>query len=257
VTVLFSDDQPSLDWSEARRSAEEFGVKGASALALPRKWTLPFAVFSVDLIKEMSPSRRLSQLISDPDLTRIHALAADGSRLIVRSSVVGESIWERGTYLSVDIAVDGAAFADDINDAAHRVVESAKGKPCGLLVQKFVSPASQGEFGNLQRISKTRDQWEISATDRSGGVTNLRLNSQRDAAADPEQPILARSGISQERLFGSVAAWLNNELLRGKSQRVTCEWVTDNKHVKRRAIGTPYRRRIGTPLQCPDQRRGA
>jgi hypothetical protein len=27
--------------------------------------------------------------------------------------------------------------------------------------------------------------------------------------------------------------------------------------VKRRAIGTPYRRRIGTPLQCPDQRRGA
>jgi predicted house-cleaning noncanonical NTP pyrophosphatase (MazG superfamily) len=31
------------------------------------------------------------------------------------------------------------------------------------------------------------------------------------------------------RLFGSIGAWLNNDLLRGKSQRVNCEWITDNK----------------------------
>jgi len=33
--------------------------------------------------------------------------------------------------------------------------------------------------------------------------------------------------------------------------------ATAAKYVKRRAIGTPYRRRIGTPLRYPDQRRGA
>lgn len=81
----------------------------------------------------------------------------------------------------------------------------------------------------MQRISKTRDQWEISTTERTGSITNLRLNSQRDPAADPDLPIAARSGISKERLFASIAAWLNNELLRGKSQRLNCEWLTDNR----------------------------
>lgn len=229
MTIVFSDDQALLDWSEARRLAGEFGVKGANALALPRRWTLPFAVVSSDVISGVSADRRLSQLLSETDLHRLRALAGDQTQLIVRSSVVGESIWERGTYLSLEIMCDEPNFADTLDDAALRVIASATGKPCGLMVQRFVSPASQGEFGNLQRISKTRDQWEISSSDRNGGISNRRLNSQRDAAADPERPILARSGISQERLFGSIAAWLNNELLRGKSQRVTCEWVTDNK----------------------------
>ncbi|MDO9426802.1 MAG: nucleoside triphosphate pyrophosphohydrolase [Methylobacterium sp.] len=40
-----------------------------------------------------------------------------------------------------------------------------------------------------------------------------------------------RSGVARERLFGSVAAWLNNELTRGQAARLTCEWVTDNKHL--------------------------
>jgi len=229
VTIVFSDDQVPLDWSEARRSCEEFGVKGASSLALPRKWTLPFAVISTAIVGEVSANRPLSDVVPAETVARIRALAGDAGRVIVRSSVVGESIWERGTYLSVDVDAKSDDFTTRLDDAATRVIESAAGKSCGLMIQKYISPASQGEFGNLQRISKTRDQWEISATDRSGGVYNLRLNSQRDAAADPIHSIFARSGISQERLFGSIAAWINNELLRGKSQRVTCEWVTDNR----------------------------
>jgi putative transposase len=35
------------------------------------------------------------------------------------------------------------------------------------------------------------------------------------------------------------------------------KFIKKAMNVKRRAIGTPYRRRIGTPLQCADQRRGA
>jgi hypothetical protein len=162
-------------------------------------------------------------------LARIRALGADSGEIIVRSSVVGESIWERGTYLSKRVVAGADDFAKAVDQAALEVIASASPKAAGLVVQRYITPVSQGEFGNLQRISKTRDHWEVSTTDKAGAMTRQRLNSQRDTAADPDQPLLVRSGISKERLFGSIAAWLNNELLRGKSQRLNCEWVTDNR----------------------------
>ena len=37
--------------------------------------------------------------------------------------------------------------------------------------------------------------------------------------------------MARERLFGTIGAWLNNELLLGHSaQRLNCEWVTDYRH---------------------------
>lgn len=38
---------------------------------------------------------------------------------------------------------------------------------------------------------------------------------------------MARPGLSLERLFGSVGAWVNNELLRGQSTRLNVEWISD------------------------------
>ena len=86
----------------------------------------------------------------------------------------------------------------------------------------------RGEFGNLLRISKTRDQWEISTVDYDGMTTRQRLNCHRDQAADPGRQLEVRTGLARERLFGSIGAWLNNELLLGRRQRLNCEWVTDN-----------------------------
>jgi len=97
------------------------------------------------------------------------------------------------------------------------------------MIQCYLRPVSQGEFGNLQRISKTRDHWEISTHDPVGSTSRQRLNSQRDQAAEPSEPLLVRSGLTPERLFGSIGAWLNNELLLGRSQRLNCEWITDNR----------------------------
>ena len=39
------------------------------------------------------------------------------------------------------------------------------------------------------------------------------------------------SGLPRERLFGSVAAWLNNELLFGKRVRTNCEWLSDKDNL--------------------------
>ncbi|MFD1330749.1 nucleoside triphosphate pyrophosphohydrolase [Methylopila musalis] len=230
TAVFFSEDSGPIDWSEAELARSDYGVKGASCLALPRAWTLPFALVPTDVVAATSREKPLSSIIDANDLRRIEAMAGSAQELIVRSSVVGESIWDRGTYESVRIAVGSPEFAQDLDKAVDRVTASALGKPTGLMIQRFIKSASQGEFGNLQRISKTRDQWEISSTDRSGFMTHSRLNSQRDPAASPNSPIAARSGVSRERLFGSIAAWLNNELLRGKSRRLNCEWITDNRH---------------------------
>jgi predicted house-cleaning noncanonical NTP pyrophosphatase (MazG superfamily) len=228
-TLLFSVDRPRADWSEAKLAAVVYGEKGAACLSLPRAWVPPFVLIPAKLVAGASVKRPLSSLLYKKDLARIRKLAGEDDAIIVRSSVVGESIWERGTYRSVQLAATADDFVKSFDDAAREVVASAAGRAIGLMVQRYIAPASRGEFGNLQRISKTRDHWEISNVDRAGVMAHIRLNSQRDTAADPALPIMVRSGFSQERLFGTIAAWLNNELLRGKSQRLSCEWLTDNK----------------------------
>ncbi|MEG3156060.1 hypothetical protein, partial [Sphingomonas sp. RB1R13] len=128
-----------------------------------------------------------------------------------------------------EVGADDETTVQRFVDAAIQTLRSCDGKPSGLMLQRYMRPASQGEFGNLQHVSKTRDQWEI-ATREVGGITSrARLNSQRDSAADPELPLAVRAGLARERLFGSVGAWLNNELLLGRSQRLSCEWISDNR----------------------------
>lgn len=228
--VTFSSAVARLDWSEARSTAPIFGPKGASLLALPTGWTPPFALIPAETASPISSGAALSDLLDAADWRQVVELASADGRLIVRSSVIGESIWDRGTYVSIVVDLNPEdTLAERMNTAAREVVASANGKPVALVVQQHVDAASMGEFGNLQRISKTRDQWELSQTDRAGSPSRTRLNSQRDVAANPDGPISVRAGVTTERLFGSVAAWLNNELLRGKSQRLNCEWVTDNR----------------------------
>jgi predicted house-cleaning noncanonical NTP pyrophosphatase (MazG superfamily) len=62
-------------------------------------------------------------------------------------------------------------------------------------------------------------------------TTSVRFNTQRDQAADPYSPIEIKAGVPQERLVGPVCAWLNNELLRGVSLRLNCEWIMDGQQV--------------------------
>lgn len=227
--LLFSEDRQRADWFEAKRAAAAFGEKGASCLSLPPAWIPPFVLIPATLVASVSDAHPLSSILYKKDIARLRKLAGAGGDIIIRSSVVGESIWERGTYRSLRVTTAGTGFLEAFDRAVQDVIASAPRLSIGLMVQRYIFPASLGEFGNLQRISKTRDQWEISTVDRTGVMTHVRINSQRDTAADPESPIMVRSGYSKERLFGGIAAWLNNELLRGKSQRLNCEWLTDNR----------------------------
>lgn len=229
--LIFSDTFARIEWSDTPRIAQNYGTKAATSLAIPRAWTLPFMLVPAEITRSLAAGELPLELKGCGGAARLRNLAGDGASLYIRSSVVGETIWDRGSYASVQIAIDESG--DDVFailcDAAAQVLASAGGRDTGIMIQRYLRPAAQGEFGNLQRISKTRDQWEVATREPDGATSRVRLNSQRDVAADPDEPLAVRSGVRAERLFGAVGAWLNNELLLGRSQRFNCEWITDNR----------------------------
>ena len=222
--MLYSESSASFTWSEAIAAKDVYGSKGAGLAALPRAWTLPFilvpAARSSNLPKEDEPK-------GTDFWNAVRKLTGLTGKLIVRSSVVGETIWDRGKYESVIVDPPSGNVEELVFKACAKVRQSAEGRQSGLVLQAYIEPSQQGDFGNLIRISKTRDQWELT-TRTSDGTLTSRLNTQRDAAADESAPLMARWRLPAERLFGSIAAWINNALIHGHSVRFNCEWVSDN-----------------------------
>lgn len=229
--LYFSEDSLPLDWSEATNSKPLYGPKGAMLAVLPRAWTLPFVLIPSSLLSDAVDIHDSLLSLGEKFFLRALALAGDQGKLIVRSSVVGESIWDRGSYESLIVQASKEDFARRFIDTVTRVRASTAGKPTGLVIQRYIRPRARGEFGNLLRISKTRDQWELSEEGADDATSRIRFNTQRDEAASVNAPLHIRPRLTRERLFGSIAAWLNTYLLRGRSQRLNCEWVSDHKQI--------------------------
>jgi hypothetical protein len=223
---LFSTDSPPLGWSDAESQKLIYGPKGALLAVVPRSWSPPFVLIPASFLQRPERDGKEFLTLSNELWSRIASLAADDRQLIVRSSILGESIWDRGTYKSVVIQSD--ALRASLPGAAAEILASAGSKRTALVIQRYVQPRARGEFGNLLRVSRTRDHWELSTEYTGEGTSRIRFNAQRDEAAPLNSPLLVRRGLPQERLFGSIAAWLNNELLRGQPQRINCEWITNN-----------------------------
>jgi hypothetical protein len=211
--VLFSDDSLPFDWSEAEVNEIYYGPKGARLAALPRQWTLPFALVPASVFGNARTGLELKGL-GNSFVARINSLTEEMGKLIVRSSIIGESIWDRGTYESVVIASNAENFLDELVRACSVVLQSATDREVALVIQRYIQPRSRGEFGNLLRISKTRDHWELSTESADGATSRIRFNTQRDEAASPTRSLEIRPRLAAERLFGSIGAWLNNNLMR-------------------------------------------
>jgi predicted house-cleaning noncanonical NTP pyrophosphatase (MazG superfamily) len=230
VGFYYSSDEPVLDWSTAQPLLPIYGPKGALLTVIPRAWTPQFVLISSDFVSE-NGQEPFSQL--DPfDIAKLWSFCSQHEHLILRSSVIGETIWDRGTYESFRVhPLDEATFISSLNDSAKEVMASAKGHRISFVFQDYRKPVFSGEFGNLVRVSKTRDHWEVSSISDSTGAHSTSLNTQRDIAANPALPLAGHINPSNVRSFGSIAAWINNELLLGVSCRVNCEWVFDGEQV--------------------------
>lgn len=220
--LYFSESNPPATWSASSIARDEFGPKGAGLMMLPRAWTLPFVLVSA------SRAHGFQQTPLAADVVEwLGALAGSGNWIIIRSSVIGETIWDRGTYKSLSVDLSAPNWQDKFQKSCAEVIGSAGGRPCALVLQRYLEPKQRGEFGNLLRISKTRDQWEIT-THEQGRAASFRINTQRDATASPKATLTAKPRLPRERLFGSIGAWVNNELLRSRSARLNIEWISDN-----------------------------
>ncbi len=227
--AIFSEGSAPSEWSDTDELKLRFGTKAAALATLPRRWTPAFVLISAELLADANHGRSILGLGKDTIL-RIRNLGRATGTLIVRSSVISETIWERGKYESVLIDSNAEDFEDALVNAIAKVLQSAPGRRVGLVIQNYIKPLAHGEFGNLLRVSKTRDQWELSY-EGDNTTFSVRFNTQRDQAADPVSALEIKSGLALERLLGSVAAWLNNDLLRGISQRLNCEWITDGRYL--------------------------
>lgn len=223
TAVYLSEATAPASWSEATNARDAFGPKAAGLMLLPRAWTLPFILVPAGQTHGLLPPASFDASFAD----QLQSLAGQGRLIIVRSSVIGETIWDRGTYKSIIVNLAAPDWIEAFRGACAEVINSAGNRACGIVLQQFLEPKQRGEFGNLLRISRTRDQWEIT-THEQDHATSLRLNVQRDAAASASAPLMARARLSLERLFGSIGAWVNNELLRGRSTRLNIEWISDN-----------------------------
>jgi predicted house-cleaning noncanonical NTP pyrophosphatase (MazG superfamily) len=222
--VLHSESTAPIPWSDVAAAKAIYGSKGGGLASLPRAWTPPFILVSSKRASAL-PEQGTTEGMSFWDAVR--KLLAVTGKLTVRSSVIGETIWDRGKYKSVTIdATASGEIVRRIAEACTEVVESAGGRETGLVLQSYVEPRQSGEFGNLLRISKTRDQWELTTHEANGTATS-RLNTQRDSVASDSAKLAAKSRLPVERLFGSIAAWINNQLIHGHSLRFNCEWVSD------------------------------
>jgi len=224
---LYSIGSDPVSLPDAEAIKHHFGTKGSMLATIPRLWTPPFLLISYPILEESG-----SELVGHPEvgergLSQITDLLSLTGKLIVRSSIIGESIWDRGSYQSVIIEAGTGSPPDELERAVSDVLRSAPDKKVALVIQSYITPVFKGEFGNLLRIAKTRDHWEWSEVGTSGIASRTRLNSQRDQAANESLPLKSQTARSRERLFGSVGAWINNELMHGHSERVNCEWVTD------------------------------
>jgi predicted house-cleaning noncanonical NTP pyrophosphatase (MazG superfamily) len=261
--VIFSEDVAPVEWSETEPIKLAFGPKAASLAALPRQWTPPFALVSASVFDGSNQNGPALLALGANFVSRFRDLGKITGSILVRSSVVGETIWDRGRYKSVKLALSSHDFEAALSDAVTKVLSSAPDKRIGLVIQTYVGPRARGEFGNLLRVSKTRDHWELSS-ESSGAISRIRFNAQRDEAANAHSPLQVMPGVSRARLFGSIAAWLNSYLLRGRSQRINCEWIADHRHVYLVQVDqedddclgvNPFQVRVA-PVHQPAARRG-
>lgn len=200
--------------------ARTFGTKAGLLTAIPPAWTPDFIIISADRVEKIALG--LDEIPVLP-----HTLT--GRPLIIRSSVVGETIWDRGTFLTIpfDVPPDGAEIHQAIVRIRVDAVNKRPGVAVAVIIQRYLPDCSKGTLGNINRLSKTREQWSRFAEVGGYEAAPVRFNSQRDASADPKVPLRISAQRPIDRQFGSACRWLIDQF--GTSlgrDRMLLEWAS-------------------------------
>jgi len=220
--------EPPLSLDHRLAIADRIGRKASGLAIIPPAWTPPFVVIEAGIYREWceADSRRAKEIISS-----IASLAAQEARkwpeqwdrgVTVRSSATDETLSERGSNESVELAADfdGPMVARAVLQIFQSFKTDDAPGSMAAIVQARVAHLALGHVSNEQRVSKTINQWmwEYEPADRDGG----RFNSQRESAPDILRELKPASGKSSAliKLFRQIGRWCT--LL--QSGRTHLEW---------------------------------
>lgn len=217
--VFYPNDHAILS-TRIEPYAERLGTKGAFLAGLPPAWTPEYAILTVEWVEQLAQG--------DPPRLELPPTLV-GQPLILRSSIVGETIWERGTYLSVPLEQPCSDL--DVTSTVLRIREDALQKrpdvKVAIIIQRFLPHCEKGTLGNLNSLSKTREQWSRFSEIAGRKTAPERFNSQRDAPADTRAPLRVYPALHIDRTFGSAVRWLIDHLgVALGRDRMLLEWAT-------------------------------
>lgn len=229
---IFSFEHPQKDWNERHLLIPDYGNKAAGLVTIPREWTPPFILFPKKFFSNARTTNPFSGL-KRSHKSKLLKFIRCHPEVIIRSSVINESIWDSGSYKSVKVTLDKKhPCLDELWRKTQLVIKSANDQEVAIILHSHIKPLAKGTIGNLLRVSKTKNHWEINFefSEESFNI-NERINSQRDRAANPDKALESNYTNRKYREFGRICAWINNELLPPSSSRVICEWIITDKNL--------------------------
>jgi predicted house-cleaning noncanonical NTP pyrophosphatase (MazG superfamily) len=207
------------------------GRKAIGLVQIPEAWRPPFFVLSTSAFTEW---RSTPQSARRPVIEAASAAIIEAANqfqpywnfgLILRSSAVGESLNDRGSYQSKSVAADFdmKVITNSLQEVFEQFIRASSNDDLAVVVQPLVPGPRRyiGHTSNERRVSKTINQWMLECPEADW---TERFNSQRSRIADVRQALVAENPKELIRVFRSVGRWCT-ELNRGPCH---IEWSWSN-----------------------------
>jgi predicted house-cleaning noncanonical NTP pyrophosphatase (MazG superfamily) len=205
--------EPTLDVEGAE---PRLGGKAQGLALLPAAWVPPYTVIPASLERlDVGEIARIRNWIRE-------AAERSISRLIIRSSVVGEGLQERGLYESKTCEADPTQVLSLVEE-----MRSTGGRDLALILQDFKTPQASGHLSNERRVTRRRDDWACEYDPASlvhSPPSTLRVRASVREAFD-EQPIKCTSQAELEGALREVASFALDQF----DRRLHFEWVWDGQ----------------------------
>ncbi len=211
---------------QALEDRSKVGSKACGLLALPRSWTPPFFVLTVDLHANWLRAGKPIQMLTDAGHEIVAVCEAWQNvwvkGIILRSSAVAETLRDRGAYESCELPADfNAETIGKVIQQIYRAYESEGGDgSMAIIVQALAGGGTRGHVSNELRVAKSINHWmwEIEAPGSGTG----RFNSQRSKSPDVNATLRSKSIIKEgfTASLQGVCRWLTTR----HSRRSHIEW---------------------------------
>lgn len=209
-----------------------FGAKARGLLWLPSAWVPQFFTLSPDIHAEyrgLSPADRIAYLNGLSDhLARACALAnlRAGSRLLLRSNAVRETLSERGRYASTQTPV--GEIPSGLKTLYELIESSTPPEAVGIIAQQYVPPIVKGHLSNERRVAEEYRDALAELEDNTGAISERRISFRRwrSGRRTDEGALACQSAGDLTTVLRQLLG-----LAAQRTKRVHFEWVWDGQFV--------------------------